>query len=224
MRYQRRGSVTKYSVDASLVPVDALAHHLARSITTTDDDSMKNHRPHQHNGNTTHSRDSSSSFADAAPLCATIDSLPLPMKKKSSAKINKGGSKKAGDPINKCSHQSAKQDAFANGDDAREFFSERETKVEEKSTTAAENKQPIANDSDLPLKKKTKQKKKKKKELNLRRGQEQRASTTSINGATKKRIKQKRRCSVTKYNLKQDLEIERRNGNLPSSILPTLVQ
>lgn len=178
-RYARRGSVTKYSLEPAMA---AAADADACSV---------------------HSNTSRSSFPDIPAQCSTIDSLPIPMKT-----TRRKSTKKTRDSISKYSKDSIKEEILAESLHKRDDkMKKRSSKLEKKTSTKA----LLATCPDSPdsaAAKTAKKKIKKKKELKLHKDKPvivDEADASVASEASSKR-RQKRRCSVTKYNLPQELE------------------
>ncbi|CAJ1970359.1 unnamed protein product [Cylindrotheca closterium] len=183
-RYGRRCSITKYSL------AEQDSHSQQEDFETSS----------------VHSGTSHSSFPETPVHCSTIDSLPLPMK-------NRRKSKKTRDSISKYSnHDSMKGDILAasmhTGDNKKmkKRSSKLEKKTDNKTSSLASPDSPSTVASSEATTTKKKKKKKKKKELKLHKEKPSESDCASVSSSTVKSVtsekrRQKRRCSVTKYNL-----------------------
>jgi hypothetical protein len=184
MMYQRRCSITKFSLDSSLD--SAVTSPTSISCLDEDDASVLSF---QTSGR---SICSTSSFPEYPSECTMIDSLPLPMKRSSIKKKERS------------SRHSSSTKKLKSRDSIKKY--NREPLTEEELIKASSFRKTNNSTSSKKLGSKSKKKEKSEKKLNTEKVEKVEHSEPTDAGAPKR--KHKRRCSVTQYNLVPNLEAE----------------
>ncbi|KAL3936501.1 MAG: hypothetical protein SGBAC_008187 [Bacillariaceae sp.] len=220
-RYKRRGSVTKYSLDP-VNPSGAAGDKMILGLSHSH-----SHRISQQQDalpSSVHSAETEttpkSSFPEIPSECTTIDSLPLPMKKTKKKSKKKDSISKYSSTTASSSNKDILAASLHEDPEKRTMMKKRLSKLETKPGVASVANVPDSPESTASSKASvsttnttntnTTTKKKKKKELKLRKDKKQEssdsASVSSKKSEVSKKRRQKRRCSVTKYNLPQEVE------------------